>query len=83
MTGIGAYLHHHDYWQQQQQLQKMMDDAAYLIACAVADGRTPPPHLVVEFAALKARWLASPDVSTLIPTGNDHGQGGPDSTEQR
>jgi hypothetical protein len=47
-----------DYLERQQELRKRMDTAAYLVACAVADGRTPQPHLVAKFAELKAQWLA-------------------------
>jgi hypothetical protein len=45
-------------------LQREMDGVAYIIACAVAAGRTPADEYVERFARLRDKWLADEPVVT-------------------
>jgi hypothetical protein len=38
-------------------LRREMDDVAYVIACAVANGRKPSEEYVQRFVRLRERWF--------------------------
>jgi hypothetical protein len=42
-------------------LRKEMDDCAYVIACAVANGRQPAGRFVDRFVELRDEWLSTDD----------------------
>jgi hypothetical protein len=42
-------------------LRKEMDDYAYIIACAVVNGRQPAAEYVERFARLRDAWFAAVD----------------------